>query len=200
MTRTVNGSTTHAGQRRQSLIEAAYQSIAQEGLKGLRTRDVAAQVGMTHATLHYYFPTKEALIEAVADYAVFQKLLVDVPYDNQEGSPRERLHQFLITLQHNIREEPTHFLVLYELARYTRQCPAIREIFQRQTFHPSWHRFMATLLDEGIRQREFRADLNAEDGASILMMFILGLGTSLLMPVPGDPEQMIQQIEHWLIG
>lgn len=153
---------------------------------------------MTHATLHYYFPTKEALIEAVADYAVFQELLVDVPHGKQEGSPRVRLHQFLIALQHNIREEPTHFLVLYELGRYTRQCPAIREIFQRQTLHPSWHRFLTELLDEGVRLGEFRADLNPEDGASTLMMFILGLAMSLFMPVPGDPAQMIQQLECWL--
>ncbi len=200
MTRTVNGSTTHADKRRQSLIEAAYQSIAQEGLKGLRTRDVAAWAGITHATLHYYFPTKEALIEAVADYAVFQGLLVDIPRGNQEDAPGARLHQFLMTLQHNLREEPTHFLVLYELARYARQCPTIREIFQRQTFHPSWHRFLASLLDEGIRQGAFRADLNPEDGASIVMTFILGLGMSLLVPVPGDPEQMIQQLEQWLMG
>ena len=56
------------------------------------------------------------------------------------------------------------------------------------------------LLRAGIQQGEFRADLDPEIGASILMTFILGLGTSLFMPVPGGAEQMIQHIERWLTG
>ena len=200
MARTTHGPTAYADERRQALIQAAYQSIAQHGLKGLRTREVAAQVGLDHSTLHYYFPTKVALIEAVAEYAVFQGLLVNVPRDHQEGSPAARLHEFLLTLQHNMREEPTHFLVLYELARYTPQEPAFREIFLRQPFMASWHRFLALLLHEGIEAGEFRADLDPEIGASILMTFILGLGTSLFMPVPAGAEQMIQHLERWLTG
>jgi len=200
MARTTHGSTAHADERRHALIQAAYQSIARHGLKGLRTREVAAQVGLDHSTLHYYFPTKVALIEAVAEYAVFQGLLVNVPRDHQEGWPAARLHEFLLTLQRNMREEPTHFLVLYELARSTPQEPAIREILQRQPFMASWHRFLVLLLHEGIEAREFRADLDPEIAASILMTFILGRGMSLFMPVPAGAEQMIEHLERWLTG
>ena len=38
---------------RQALIGAAYQRIANDGFEGLRTRDVAADVGVNIATLHY---------------------------------------------------------------------------------------------------------------------------------------------------
>jgi AcrR family transcriptional regulator len=200
MARITHGPTAYADERRQALIQAAYQSIGQHGLKGLRTREVAAQVGLDHSTLHYYFPTKIALIEAVAEYAVFQGLLVNIPRDHQEGSPAARLHAFLSTLLRNMREEPTHFLVLYELARSTPQEPALRDILQRQPFMASWHRFLVLLLRAGIEAREFRADLDPEIGASILMTFILGLGTSLFMPVPADAEQMIQHLERWLTG
>jgi AcrR family transcriptional regulator len=200
MARTTRGPTAQAGERRQALIEAAYQSIARHGLGGLRTREVAAQVGLDHATLHYYFSTKVALIEAVAEYAVFQGLLVNVPRDDQEGSPASRLHAFLLTLQRNLREEPTHFLVLYELARSSHQEPALREILQRQPFLASWHHFLVRLLHEGIEAGEFRADLDPELGASILMTFMLGLGTSFFMPVPDDAEQMIEHLERLLTG
>ena len=191
MARTTRRPTAYADERRQALIQAAYQSIARHGLKGLRTREVAAQVGLDHSTLHYYFPTKVALIEAVAEYAVFQGLLVNVPRDQQEGSPSARLHAFLSMLQRNLREEPTHFLVLSELARYTQEEPALREIFQRQPFMASWHRFLVVLLQEGTEAGEFRADLDPEIAASILMTF---------MPVPVGAEQMIEHLEHWLTG
>src|SRR5690242_2142097 len=56
--------------RRTALVLAAYRQIAEQGFEGLRTRDVAAEVGVNIATLHYYFPTKEKLIEAVVAHAM----------------------------------------------------------------------------------------------------------------------------------
>jgi len=56
--------------RRQALVEAALDEIAERGFEGLRTREVAAHVGLNVATLHYYFPTKEALIRGVLDEAM----------------------------------------------------------------------------------------------------------------------------------
>ena len=44
---------------------AAYKRLAEAGFEGLRTRDVAADAGVNIATLHYYFPSKEALIRGV---------------------------------------------------------------------------------------------------------------------------------------
>ena len=57
-------------ERRQQLVLVAYRLIAEKGFEGLRTRDVADQVGINHATLHYHFPTKEDLIKGVVDYLI----------------------------------------------------------------------------------------------------------------------------------
>src|SRR2546430_7157743 len=53
--------TTHADERRRSLVLAAYDLIAEKGFEDLRTRDVAARAGVNIATLHYYFASKEDL-------------------------------------------------------------------------------------------------------------------------------------------
>src|SRR4051812_2528672 len=53
--------------RRAALLEAAYAVVADKGLEGLRTRDVAARAGVNIATLHYYFGTKEALVLALVE-------------------------------------------------------------------------------------------------------------------------------------
>ena len=46
---------TRVGQdRRQALVEAAYRRIAECGFEGLRLRDVAAEVGIDHSTIHHY--------------------------------------------------------------------------------------------------------------------------------------------------
>src|SRR4051812_23519897 len=58
----------NADGRERELVEAAYAQIAEVGLEGLRTRDIAARVGINIATLHYYFPSKEALVLAVVKH------------------------------------------------------------------------------------------------------------------------------------
>src|SRR5256886_6429950 len=60
--------TTHGDERRRSLVLAAYDLIAEKGFEELRTRDVAMRAGVNIATLHYYFASKEDLIEGVVDY------------------------------------------------------------------------------------------------------------------------------------
>src|SRR5207245_5045007 len=56
--------------RRDELVLAAYRLLAERGFEGLRTRDIAGAVGLNIATLHYYFPTKEALVRGVVHHAL----------------------------------------------------------------------------------------------------------------------------------
>ncbi len=188
---------SHADERRQALIQAAYQRVAEQGLKGLRTREVAAQVGITHATLHYYFPTKAALIQALIEYAVFKRLLINVP--RYEGhTPQEQIHQFVTGLLDHMQTDPNDFLVLYELVRNARNEPAIRQVFSKQEIFGDWHQHLTSLLEAGIAQGQFRADLDPLSAASVLMTFILGLGMTTLIPLPVSAETMVTQIERWL--
>jgi len=62
--------TPEAELRREALVLAAYRRLAEAGFEGLTTRDVADEVGVNIATLHYYFPSKEALIRGVVGHAM----------------------------------------------------------------------------------------------------------------------------------
>src|SRR5215475_13929048 len=55
-------------ERKKELVRIAYGLIAEKGLEGLRTREVAAAAGIDTGTLHYHFPSKESLIRAVVDH------------------------------------------------------------------------------------------------------------------------------------
>jgi AcrR family transcriptional regulator len=192
-----------ADERRQALVKATYDAIAEKGLQGLRTREVAARVGLTHATLHYYFPTKQDLIDAVIKYAVFQRILIAgaiAPYaPHFEGeTPREQLHLYLSNLQRSMEDDPTTYLVLSELLRHARYDDNIRDLFVRQEIFGSWHRALVALLESGISQGDFRADLDPQETASILMTFSLGLGTTILAPVPTPVADMLEQLEQLL--
>src|SRR5215510_5050461 len=97
--------------RRQALAAAAYRRIADGGFEGLRTRDVAADVGVNIATLHYYFPTKEALIRSVIGHAMgrFQETLP------RDGPPSSQLRGHLDALARLLAEDQQLWAVMGEL-------------------------------------------------------------------------------------
>src|SRR5947209_134119 len=100
-----------AADRRRTLVEAAYRRIAEGGFEGLRTRDVAADVGVNIATLHYYFPTKELLIQGVVEHAMDRFRTTLTPH----GSPADQLRTYFRGVRRLLQEEPQLGLVMGEL-------------------------------------------------------------------------------------
>src|SRR5690242_14075054 len=87
--------------KRRALVLAAYTRIAHDGFEGLRTRDVAADVGINVGTLHYYFPTKESLIRAAVRHmtAKFAATLAS------KGSPAAQLQGHLEGIRHLLKTD-----------------------------------------------------------------------------------------------
>src|SRR5919204_2386182 len=111
-------------ERQEALVRAAYDLLAERGFEGLRTRDVAAKVGVNIATLHYYFPTKEALIRGVVEHAMSRFQTTLTPH----GSPRDQLRNHLRAVRDLLRDEPQVGTVMGELALRSARDPAIEAI------------------------------------------------------------------------
>src|SRR5436189_6357868 len=88
--------------RRGELTMAAHRRLATDGFEGLRTRDIAADVGVNIATLHYHFPTKEALIRGVIGHAM-QRFLDTMP---GEGAAVDQLRGHLRGLATLVKTDP----------------------------------------------------------------------------------------------
>lgn len=52
------------------ILAAAYRLLGERGLEGLHARTVAAEVGLNHAAVHYYFRTRSDLLTAVLEHAL----------------------------------------------------------------------------------------------------------------------------------
>src|SRR6478735_10679434 len=67
MTDTVASS--RVGDRRakseRAILDAAWDQMAREGVAALNVREVARAVGIRQQSLTYYFPTKQALLDAL---------------------------------------------------------------------------------------------------------------------------------------
>src|SRR4030081_2820915 len=130
--------------RRQALVPAAFNQIAERGFEGLRTREVAAGVGLNIATLHYYFPTKETLIRGVVAHAMERFRSTLAPH----GSPSDQLRNHLRAVRKLLRDEPEVGAVMGELALRSARDAAIAAIMTEM--YDAWHTTMRSLLRRAV--------------------------------------------------
>lgn len=51
--------------RAEEILDSAYQLIVEKGYHGFSYADIADEIGIRKASIHYHFPTKDALVLAV---------------------------------------------------------------------------------------------------------------------------------------
>jgi AcrR family transcriptional regulator len=132
-----------AENRRQALVDAAFQGIASRGLEGLRLRQVAAEAGIDHSTLHHYFATKQELLVAVLE-DVTRRFWVTLPAD---GAPGARLGQHLAALGRLISREPELFVVLAEFDLRGQRDPDVGSVITR--VEAGWRDGLTALWRDG---------------------------------------------------
>ena len=177
--------------RRRELIQAAYRQIANRGLEGLRTRDVAAEVGVNIATLHYYFPTKESLIRGVLDHAMARFRSTLAPH----GSPSDQLRNHLRAVRKLMSEEPELGMVMAELALRSARDRSIEKISNET--RDAWHATMRGLLRRAARAGNLRAELDSDAVATLIIAVLTGL---TIPPLSRNSrgDQALRQLERWL--
>ena len=177
--------------RRQELVLAAYREIAARGFEGLRTREVAAEVGVNIATLHYYFPTKESLIRAVLDHAMNRFRTTLAPH----GSPTDQLRIYLRSVRTLLVEEPELGAVMAELALRSVRDRSIGQIMNEM--YDLWHVTLRGLLRRAVREGGLRPELDSDAVAALIIATL----TSLTLPVMADArrgDRALRQLETWL--
>jgi DNA-binding transcriptional regulator YbjK len=55
--------------RRPEILQKCYDLVGTKGLESLHARTAATEMGMNHATIHYYFPKRIDLLMGVAGFA-----------------------------------------------------------------------------------------------------------------------------------
>ena len=182
--------------RRDSLVRAAFACLAADGFEGLRTRSVADRAGVNIATLHYYFPTKEALIGGVADFLASRFILLHAPPVPQTGSAAlDRLHQEFADACFYRAEHPELAAVLFELQLRGRRDPLIRNIVEPLFGH--WQFGMKQWIAAGVEEGVFRRDLDPDAAAAFLVAAIAGTG--VLGTTREQLERIFAAVEAWLL-
>jgi AcrR family transcriptional regulator len=184
--------TTPAEPRKDALVAAAYQILATRGFEGLRTREVAAAVGVNIATLHYYFPHKEDLIRGVVAHAMgrFRGTL------GGAGSAEDQLRAHFRGLRRLSRDEPELFTVMAELAIRGVRDASLRKIVGGTD--DAWRAMLRALLRRAKDEGAIAADLDPDGMAAVIVATLKG---TFMLPAsePENVERTFRQLET-LVG
>jgi AcrR family transcriptional regulator len=181
------------GARRRALVEAAFRRLADQGFEGLRTRDVATDAGITVATLHYYFPTKESLIRAVVLHGL-QRFAVALP---RGGSPAQQLRTHLVTVREILKTDQQLTRVLSEVALRAYRDQAMAEVFDASDSRWNW--VLREILQQGVAAGDFAADLNVAGAAAVIVATIRGVSLpSRAETRAARIDETFGQLERWL--
>ena len=177
--------------RRQQLVTAAFNLIAEHGFEGLRTRDVAAEVGVNIATLHYYFPTKESLIRGVVEHAMGRFRSTLAPH----GTPADQLRNHLRAVRKLLADEPELASVMGELTLRSARDKTIAAIMTEM--YGAWHITMRGLLRRAVKEGNLRPEMDT-DGVAALVISTLNAMTLPTMTAAPRTDQALRQLERWL--
>src|SRR5258706_2074785 len=178
--------------KRDALMQAAYRELATRGFEGLRTREVAAMVGVNIATLHYYFPHKEDLIRGVVGHAMgrFRSTL------GGAGSAEAQLRAHFRGLRRLSRDEPELFTVMAELAIRGVRDASLRKIVGGTD--DAWRAMLRTLLRRAQDEGAVPKTLDPDGMAAVIVATLKG---TVMLPAaePANVERMFRQLEA-LVG
>ncbi len=184
--------------RREQILNATFDSIAERGLEGTRMRYIAEVAGISQPSLHYYFSTKDKLIVALLD-----QLLADFQAEREERlaaaeGPLAKLRALLVHQKQLILEKSDTFEVYYDFWVQATKRPSVGEKFR--LMNSSWRSVIREILDDGVQSGVFRAD-RAGMAPAILVSILQGAALQHIIDPDGlDLELYFEHAEQYLLS
>src|SRR5580704_8364093 len=161
------------GRRRTALLQAAFDVLAEVGFEGLRTRAVAHRAGVNIATLHYYFPSKQHLIEGLAQLIGAKFVTLHGRPPRPSGLPAlDRLRQEFSDGRFYLKHHPEMLLVMQEFVLRGKRDAQVQKIVDQMNGH--WRDGIEQMVQEGVADGTFRDDIAARDLVPMLMSIFSG--------------------------
>jgi AcrR family transcriptional regulator len=143
---------------RERLLDAAIACFAERGIAATTLRAIATAAGVTPALLHYYFKSKNSLVETMLAERIAPFVAVSVaPLLAPLPSPRATLRKFLETHMRNLAAHP--WMPRLMVREVLSEGGSLREHMQAQ-FSAVLSPKMLMLIVAAQRRGEIRTDLD----------------------------------------
>lgn len=112
-----------APERRAALIEAALRVVSQHGIAQATTRAIVAEAGMSLASFHYAFDSRDELIDELISTVVAREQAAVIPEVVPGQDLREVLESGLLRYFEHLKADPEHEQAMLELTQYALRSP-----------------------------------------------------------------------------
>ena len=148
--------TTRAAANRQRILAAACAVIVEKGMAATRVADIAREAGLSSASIHYHFATKDEVLFAAVKWQNERETERRTAIAASDASATVKLARFL-----DASMPPRGFAREEALIRFDLWGRAMREQAYSDVLRPlreEWRRQFAAILEEGVTTGEFRPD------------------------------------------
>jgi TetR/AcrR family transcriptional repressor of nem operon len=175
------------------VLDVAERLIQTRGFNGFSYADVAAEVGITKASLHYHFPTKADLgLSLVQRYQeTFEEALAGLARSG--GDTRALLEGYAEIYRSVLRKDRMCLCGMLAAEHSTLPTPMQRAL---QAFFDANERWLAGVLEAGRRKGELKLAAAAREEARLL---VAGLEGALLVARSYDDPRRFQDAAARLI-
>lgn len=145
---------TRAAARRAGILVAACEVICEKGMAATRVAAIARTAGVSSASVHYYFGTKDDVLFAAVLWQNERETERRAAIVAAPMSATVKLVRFL-----NASMPPDGFTREEALVRFDLWGRAMREAAYKDVLRPlreEWRRQFAAILEQGLRSAEFR--------------------------------------------
>jgi TetR/AcrR family transcriptional repressor of nem operon len=167
----LTGSRTAASGAATAILDVAEALVQTRGYNGFSYADIAAQLGVTKASLHYHFPSKgelgRALIERYRE--VFLQALESI--DLRTAQPQEKLRHYVELYNSVLSNERMCLCGMLAAEIATLPMPMQEGL---RLFFDENERWLIAVLEEGLRAKAFRLKESPNERARMLIAALEG--------------------------
>jgi len=173
-----------AADRRSALIEAALRVVSREGLAQATTRAIVAEAGMSLASFHYAFESRDELVDELIGTVVARERKAVAPEEliaaaDEGASLAELVEAGLLRYFEHLRADPEHEQAMLELTQYALRSPERHPLAVAQ--YERYAELVVEALDAAAELTGARWRLPVEHVARVLVAFTDGLTLTWLV-------------------
>lgn len=181
-----------AEEQRRRILDAAIRCFARGGFHATGMQAVCAEAGMSPGALYRYFPSKEAIIEAIVE-----RDRADIPAELEPLLHAENVVDALIAsarefLVGNLR--PESLPMFLELSAEAARNEAVRKIVMRCDEEVG--DIVARAIERGMAMGQIDPALDAREATRFLMALTDGVLTRLLLEPAAELEGLMPMYER----
>lgn len=173
--------------KKQKLIEAAIAIFTEKGLEKTKISDIVKHAGVAQGTFYLYFPSKLAIMPAIAEEVVKEILAVAKKEVNSRAAFTEQLNQ-LVEVSFTLTNRYSEVIALTYAGLASSDY-----LTEWETIYEPYYEFVAAILEEAIQKKEMDVTLNPKQMARLIIGLTESAAEQLYLYDTKPSQQLIEE-------